>query len=164
MSDSVLSIKAVDLVEYYHRMDAPRHPGGVKLLQYWRGIVAERGDFVINRDAPARAIADLLANIVVAEPVSGGGDMKIRLAGANVRRRDGGDLKDHLLSELFSRSDFELHRSNAREILRHGQPVTLDASLRRGPVEELHSEVIALPVKSPDKSKTWLLVGVFYFR
>ncbi|HXC54948.1 MAG TPA: PAS domain-containing protein [Rhizomicrobium sp.] len=152
-----------ELVGYYARVDAPRHPSANRLFAYWRDCVAARGIFVVGRDVPARPIANLLCNIVINEPLADGSDMRVRLAGTSVRRRFGGDIRGHKLSELFSPEDFSHHVAASFEAVRTGKPVILDSSLKRGGVEELHTEVLLLPVKSGDLQTDWLLVGIFYF-
>src|SRR5258708_5481458 len=86
-----------DLVDYYRRVDAPRHPEAIRLLAYWRACVAAHGAFVNGRDIPARPIAGLLRSIVINEPLPGKTDMRVRLAGTSVRRRFGGDIRGHML-------------------------------------------------------------------
>ena len=152
-----------ELVDYYRRVDAPRHPAALKLFEYWRDCVAARGCFVVGRDIPARPIAGLLCNIVINEPLADGSDMRVRLAGTSVRRRFGGDIRGHKLSELFSPRDFKHHVAASFEAIHSGKPVILDSSLKRDTVEELHTEIILLPARSGDQKFDWLLVGMFYF-
>jgi hypothetical protein len=152
-----------DLLDHYAPVETPRHPDAITLLAYWRGCVDAGDGFLIGRDIPARPIANLLRSLIVNEPLADGSDMMIRLAGAMVRRRFGGDIKGHLMSEIFPPRDFASHRASAFAAIRTGHPIIVDSSLKRGGVEELHTEALLLPVTARDRKSIWLLVGVFYF-
>lgn len=152
-----------DLVDHYLRVEQPRHRDAKKLLAYWRECKAKGEGFVVGRDIPARPIASMLSNIVLYEPLSNNKDLRVRLAGASVRHRLQPDLKGSLLSQQFAGADFEHHLESSFETMRSGEPMILDSSLKRGSMEEIHSEVLLLPVTAPDLTSTWLLVGMFYF-
>ncbi|HEX2591520.1 MAG TPA: PAS domain-containing protein [Rhizomicrobium sp.] len=162
MGLAVLKETFGELVDYYERTDLPRHPDCLTLMQYWEACIAA-GGFVVGRDIPARPIARLLRNIILVEPVNDATDFRIRLAGSMVRQRFNDEIKDRYLSELRSPEDFKHRRDAACDALRTGRPAIIDSRLRRGSVEEMHTEVILLPVTSADRSATWLLVGIFYF-
>jgi len=159
-----VSISLKDLVDDYARVAAPRHPDAIKLLDYWRGIVARCRGFVIGRDIPVRAIGRLLKNIQIDEPLADGSDVRVRLSGTAVRRRFGTDVGGALHSELFSAADFRHHLSAIQEVIRAGQPLFLDSKLKRGAREELHSEVVLLPILDRDRATPLVLVGIFYFQ
>jgi hypothetical protein len=152
-----------ELVDYYAEVNEPRHADAKKLLDYWRDCVDNKGDFIVGRDIPARPIASLLRSVVVYEPVAGGRDFRVRLAGDTARRRFDGDIKGALLSEQFFGRDLEHHQAASMDTIRTKRPLTIDSRLKRGTVEELHSEVLLLPVTAPDLKSTWLLVGLFFF-
>ncbi|MEI9887959.1 MAG: PAS domain-containing protein [Rhizomicrobium sp.] len=151
------------LVNSYRRVDTPQHGDAAILLDYWRSCIAKAGGFVVGRDIPNRAIARLLRNIIVTEPVGGSADFHMRLAGSGIRRRFGEEIGGHLLSSLFSAADFAHHLALSNEVLRDGRPLIVDSRTRRGAIEELHLEVVLLPAKSPDGKHDWILVGMFYF-
>ena len=152
-----------ELVDYYATVKEPRHPDAMRMLDYWRDCVDNEGDFIAGRDIPARPIARLLRSIVVYEPVAGGTDFRVRLAGDSARRRFQGDIKGTLLSDQFCGRDLEHHQAAAVETMRTKRPMAIDSRLKRGAVEELHSEILLLPVTAPDRKSTWLLVGMFFF-
>lgn len=167
MPDS-LSVKTDDfgfsgLVDRYARVDEPRHRDAQKLLDYWTTCIARSGDFVVGRDIPARPIAALLRNIVVCEPLPDSTDLKVRLAGDMARRRFNGDIKGARLSELFSGQDLKHHLAASFDVIRTRHPITIDSSLKRGDIEEMHFEILVLPVTAPERNATWLLVGMFFF-
>lgn len=152
-----------NLVDYYTHVDEPRHPEAICLLHHWQACVAQSGDFLIGRDIPARPIAKLLNSIVVYEPLPGDGDLRVRLAGDNTRRQFQVDLKGTLLSQQFTGKDFIHHLTASLEVIRTKRPIAIDSSLRRGNVEELHSEILLLPATAPDRRSGWLVVGMFFF-
>ncbi|HEY0301534.1 MAG TPA: PAS domain-containing protein [Rhizomicrobium sp.] len=151
------------LVNDYGRVDAPRHRDAKTFLDYWQSCVDKSGGFVVGRDIPNRAIARLLRSIIVTEPVDGGADFHMRLAGSGVRRRFGDEIRGQMLSDLHSPEDFRQHLASSNEVLATGKPLIVDSRLKRGAIEELHAEVVLLPVKSPDGKHDWVLVGMFYF-
>jgi hypothetical protein len=152
-----------ELVDHYFRVDAPRHRDAIALLEYWRARMAAGGGFVVGRDIPARPIARLLRNVILWEPLAGNADLRVRLAGADVRRRFDMQLKGSLMSQMFSAEDAAVHLKSGFEVIAGGQPMVLDTSLRRGNVEELHTEVLLLPVTARDLKSAWLLASLFYF-
>jgi hypothetical protein len=152
-----------ELVDYYTQVDQPRHPDAKRLLDYWNACIAANGDFVVGRDIPARPIANLLHSIVVYEPFEDESDLRVRLAGDNTRRVIRADLKGTLLSQQFIGKDFTHHLMASLEVIRTKRPQTIDSSLRRANVEELHSEILLLPATAPDRKVVWLIVGMFFF-
>lgn len=150
-------------VDYYEQVDEPRHPDAVRLLHHWHACVAAHGDFLMGRDMPARPIASLLRSIVVYEPFADASDFRVRLAGDSTRRMLKVDLKDTLLSQQFRRKDFEHHRAVSLEVIRSTRPMIMESSVRRGNVEELHSEIVLLPARSRDLKSVLLIVGMFFF-
>ncbi|MEJ0043437.1 MAG: PAS domain-containing protein [Rhizomicrobium sp.] len=141
----------------------PRHPGAGRLLDYWQAVMARGDGFVAGRDVPARAIAALLRNIMLNQPLADGTDIKVRLAGSSVRRRFATVERDTFLSALFPPDDFRHHLAAGLQVVATGQPLVVDSSLKRGAVEELHMELIILPILDSDRATPLLLVGVFYF-
>src|SRR5258708_2143083 len=152
-----------ELVDYYKHVDAPRHPDAIRLLDYWHSCIAEHGDFIVGRDMPARPIANLLRNVVVYEPFPDASDLRVRLAGDGTRRTFQVELKGTLLSEQFSGKDFEHHRAVSFEVIGSKRPMIIESRLRRGNVEELHSEIVLLPVTAQDRKTVLLIVGMFFF-
>lgn len=150
------------LRSHFVRMDKASHPDAQKLLSYWRACVA-RGGFAMGRDIPARAIAAILRNLAICEPLADGSDMRMRLAGDGFRRRFDEQVKGRLLSELFPPEDFAHHLDASLRVLRTGEPIIIDSCLMRANVVELRLEVVVLALTAPDLVSRWLLVGLFYF-
>ncbi len=100
------------------------------MLEYWRGCVGN-GGFLVGRDIPARPIAGLLGNIMLTDMMPDTNDMTVRLAGAGIRPRFGGEIKGRKLSEIFPPSDFAHHMAASTEIIRDGEPFIIDSRIMR---------------------------------
>lgn len=155
------SFGVLDLHDNFAVVAAPRHNDSRNLLAFWK-LRAPDG-IVMGRDVPSRAIAPLLSHMVVWEPVADGADMKVRLAGAALQRRFSGDLKGHRMSELFAPADFRDHLREMHCVIESGEPRILDSRVSCGTIEQLHLEIVELPVVSPDRAQCWVLSGTFYF-
>ncbi|HUO98108.1 MAG TPA: PAS domain-containing protein [Rhizomicrobium sp.] len=151
----------LDLRDVYEQISTPRHRDSQKLIAFWNARPSD--GIVMSRDVPSRQIADLLSRISVWEPVIDTTDLRVRLAGEAVNRRLPGDIRGRLMSELFRSADFKDHMYRTRRVIESGQPLILDSRLFAGRIERLHMEVVLLPIRSPDRSHIWLMVGVFYF-
>jgi hypothetical protein len=151
----------VETTEQYAVVPEAAHPDSKKLLAFWAS--RPKDGIVMGRDVPSRAIASLLAYVMVWEPVEDGRDMRVRLAGDALHRRFQGDLRGRLMSELFSPAYRAGHLENARNAIVTGGPVIVDTHTNYGNIEKLHAEVVLLPMLSPDRSVRWVLTGSFYY-
>lgn len=159
--DLFRNLKVPELEDHYSVVPSPRHPESCRLYEFWQARGPE--GIVVGRDVPSREIASLLSHIVIWEPVDQGRDLKVRLAGASLQRRFPFDIKGRLMSELFAPDDFQHHLTTTVEVLESGKPLVTDSRLIRGTVEELHLEVVVLPVVAPDRISKWVMTGLFYF-
>ncbi len=150
-----------DIRDHYRTLEAPTHPKARRLMEFWQANATN--GIVIGRDVPSRAISELLSSIAIFEPVDGGSDYRARLAGESVRRRFSRDITGKLLSELFPAEDFHDHLNANNAHVLSGTPQIIDSRLTNGAVEQMHLEVVILPVLAPDRASKWLLVGLFYF-
>ncbi|MGA7713353.1 MAG: PAS domain-containing protein [Rhizomicrobium sp.] len=150
-----------DIRDHYLSLEAPTHPKALRLMEFWKANAAK--GIVVGRDVPSRAISELLSSIAIFEPVDGGSDYRARLAGESVRRRFSRDITGKLLSDLFAAEDFQDHLNDNNAHILSGTPQILDSRLTNGAVEQMHLEVVILPVLAPDRASKWLLVGLFYF-
>lgn len=80
-------------------LDKLCHPNARALLECWREHEA-KGGMRMGRDIPSRALAKLLPNIIIGEPIGGWDDARIRLAGTALMERFGRDVAGELTSEL----------------------------------------------------------------
>jgi hypothetical protein len=145
----------------YTRLSEPRHFGARLALEAWRTQRLADG-FVVGRDVPSRALAPVLRNLAVYEPLDGGCDFRARLAGSALIRRFGCDVTGLKLSELFDREAFEHHRAVMAEVLASQTPRSLDVQIKSESRTQLRFEVLSLPVLAPDRETGWLLTGLFY--
>jgi hypothetical protein len=153
---------ASDMVEKRTRIAEPIHFGARLLFDIWRKRRAGDG-FVVGRDVPSRALAPVLRSLILYEPLGGGCDFGVRLAGSALIRRFGCDITGLKLSELFAPESFANYRAAMAEVLDGDAPVGLDVTLTAKGRMQLHFEVLGLPVWAADRAATWVLGGLFYY-
>jgi len=142
-------------------LEVPHLFGARLLYEFWEERAAH-GGIVIGRDVPSRKLGPILRNLGVYQPLEGGADFRVRLAGAAFLRRFGRDVGGARLSDLFDGRAFERRRDNLLEILHSGRPAIHDVEvpqLKRAP---LRFEALALPALSPTRTTGWLLGGMFF--
>jgi hypothetical protein len=140
-------------------LSEPSHGDACFLLHHWRKT---RAHFRIGREIPQPALAPLLANLVIYEPMHGGLDFRARAAGSALLRRFGYDISGFMLSEVLEQPLFERRRIELRASLRHRLPYVVDVQIAARGVVALHFEQIVLPVLAPDGATPWILSGLFY--
>jgi hypothetical protein len=153
---------ASDMVEKRTRIAEPVHFGARLLFDVWRKQRAADG-FVVGRDVPSRALASVLRNLVLYEPLDGGRDFGVRLAGSALIRRFGCDITGLKLSELFNPESFANYRAAMMDVVTKDAPIDLDVTLTAKGRTQLHFEVLGLPVLAADRSTVWVLGGLFYY-
>jgi hypothetical protein len=137
----------------YRPKAAPSHPQAAQALAFWQARPAD--GIVIGRDVPSRAIAAQLNRIMVQEPIAGGRDLKVRLAGNVVRERFGLELTGKSVSDLFPDSAERI--ALAMTAIATGEPRFADSILGNGSLEVVHSEHIILPVFAPNYADKWAM-------
>ncbi|HTQ14754.1 MAG TPA: PAS domain-containing protein [Rhizomicrobium sp.] len=152
---------APDTREIRSETSEPAHFGARLLFDHWGRRRAE-GGFVVHRDVPSRALAPILRNLVVYQPMGGGRDFRVRLAGSGLIRRFDCDITGLKLSELFDREGFDFHCTRLREVVSNDAPAILDIRLPAARDAGLHYEMVSLPVRAPETATTWVLGGFFY--
>ena len=145
----------------YRPIAAPAHKEAEKALAFWNARPAD--GIVIGRDVPSRAIASLLSHVIVHEPINGGSDLKVRVAGTAVRKRFGHDITGETLSQLFPTPSFPARLQSVLTAIDTGAPQFADCQLSSGSLEILHSELVILPILAPDRVSKWALSIVFFF-
>jgi hypothetical protein len=151
-----------DLGETATQIPEPIHFGAKLLFERWRELQGGDG-FVVGRDVPARQLSGILRNLAVYEPIDDCRDFRARLAGTAFLRRFGRDITGFSLSEIFREPGLERHRTSMAEIVRSGTPQAFDVKMQRGRKTVLHGEALRLPVRSADRTATWILSGLFYY-
>lgn len=67
------------------------------------------------------------------------------------------------MSELFPQQTFAELLRGTKRVIQSGAPEILDLRVTSGKIERLHLEVVVLPIRSPDRKRSWVLVGAFCF-
>jgi hypothetical protein len=147
-----------DCDEHWMPKEAPSHSGAELAYQNWRDK-HDSGGFVVGRDLPSRALAGVLRNLAIYEPV--GDDFRMRVAGTGLVRRYGCEVTGLLLSQLYEPQAFKRQRENMERV-QQGEALFADVRVTRGARLQLHYEALQLPVRSPDLSQAWVLGGFFY--
>lgn len=161
LADQIADYASADVHARYGAVEQAEHADAQKLMAFWQARPSD--GIVMGRDVPSRAIAGLLKNIAILEPTADRTDMHIRLAGASLLKRWGGDVKGRMLSQLFSPGEFRDHLAVNLAVIDGNRPAIVDSRLTAGPVDTMHMEVVLLPVVSPDHKSRWVLSGLFYF-
>jgi hypothetical protein len=151
---------ARDFEEVCTLLREPVHFGARLLFNHWREK-QEKGGMIVGRDLPARELSPTLRNLVLYEPIDGGSDFHVRLAGSALLRRFGRDITGLNLSDLFVGHVFEQHRSEMVDMIRHREHFSVDVMLKKSRRNSLHFEVLGLPVLNEDGAR-WALAGIFY--
>ena len=91
-------------------IEGPRHPGAKLTFDVWQERMAQ-GGFVVGRDIPSRALGGVLRNLAVYEPLEGGEDFRIRVAGTAFFADGRGE---NLLRFCFAKRDHDLREACRR--------------------------------------------------
>ncbi|HEX4534045.1 MAG TPA: PAS domain-containing protein [Rhizomicrobium sp.] len=140
------------------------HPSTLQLIAYWRECET-RGGMMMGRDVPARAIANLLRDVTVSEPVNDWADARIRLAGFGMAEHFGRDVSGMLMSDVFAGDprDMKLMLDGSRWVIAQNQPGMIEHVILDKGREILRQEMTAVPLRAPDGDARWILVGTFNF-
>jgi hypothetical protein len=147
----------------FEELAAPLHSSAQELLAYWKTCRA-RGDFVMGRDVPARAIARLTKNFVVFESSRSPGDFRFRLVGSVLQDRFGRDVSGLLISEVYDSATAHSFQLSLDKVIGTQMPVFQVVRVKGVLGDVRWPETILLPMKSPDKCDDWILCGLFYYR
>jgi hypothetical protein len=146
----------------YTPIAEPSNPDTITLLNDWKKADAN-GGFVVGRDVPSRALATILRDLILFEPVPDNLNFRVRLAGTVCIGHYGMDITGKLMSELFDAPTFEFNVRSGWKVIQTAKPSLFAAELTRLGIVLHHYEIALLPVWSPDRSNRWLLCGVFRF-
>jgi hypothetical protein len=145
----------------YRQIGAPKHPAAAQAIAFWNARPAD--GIVIGRDVPSRAIASQLNRIMVLEPLEGGSDLKVRVAGDAVQERFKSEIAGRTFADLFRR-----HHAAERialvmtavtaEALRFA-----DCVIAGGSLEISHTEHVILPVFAPGRAARWAMIVCCFF-
>ena len=161
MAFEIAGKNATGIHTVYRPIDALTHPKSAEVQAFWDARPVD--GIVIGRDVPSRIIASLLSHIIVHEPINGGGNLKVRIAGTAMRRRFGDDITRKTLSDLFPGPDFQDRLKSVLTAIETGAPQFADCHLSNGSFEILHSELEILPVFARDRISKWAMTVVLFF-
>ncbi|GAA0539303.1 hypothetical protein FHS83_003693 [Rhizomicrobium palustre] len=142
-------------------VDQLTHPSGEIALRFWRERPAD--GLRMGRDVPSRAIAPLLSRVIVYEPIDGGEDFRVHLAGSGTVRRFGRDITGERFSRLFAPEDVQIRRQILHDVTVNGEPRMMHVRHSAGSVEVLRLELLQIPVIAPNGVDRWALTFSFYF-
>jgi hypothetical protein len=153
--------RAPDYRERTTFIGGPKHPGARLTLTVWRQAMAADG-FVIGRDVPSRKLSSVLRNLAVYEPVDGGRDFHVRIAGTAFYRRFGYDITGKTVSGLFGPDSFAEKRDILNRMIESGTPVFAELERAQGTRMPMRFEVLLLPVLAPRRAAGWVMTGIFF--
>jgi len=149
------------LVMTVEEMQEPTHEGAMAIFAYWQECCS-RGDFVMGRDVPSRAITRLTKNLNVLEPMDGGQDFRFRLVGSELNHRIGRDISGMCVSEVYPEIVVKGFLSSLKKVAA-GTPVFQNVRVVGALGDVRRPEVVMVPMKSPDRTAIWILHCVFYW-
>lgn len=150
------------LVMTVSEIEAPTHEGAKELFAYWNDCM-RAGDFVMGQHVPARAITRLMKNLNVMEPVESGKDFRFRLVGSELNHRIGSDITGLLVSEVYPEAVVNGFLPSLNKVVATGVPVFQAVRVTGHLGDVRRPEVVMVPMKSPDRTQTWVLHCVFYW-
>jgi len=153
--------------DYEHRFRVvaePCHPSTLLLLAHWRSCQAH-GGMRMGRDVPARAIAILMKDIVVSQPIGDWEDARLRLVGSAMSEYFGRDVTGLRMNEVFAGelSDRDMLLAGGKMCIANNMPGTVEQILLDEGKEVLRQEMTAMPVLAPSGDERWLLTATFNF-
>src|ERR1700753_1971525 len=155
--------RIVDCAEDEHIvLSAPKHRDARFLHDEWRKQTAT-GGFMVGIHTPSRKLARVLPAISLYDPIDGGRDFRVRLAGTALRRCFGRDITGAQLSEVFTGKRFDYYAGRMRKVLNDGEPFVLDLRKMSDGVTRQHFEWLGLQVFSPDCRYPWIMTGHFLY-
>jgi hypothetical protein len=166
---SVVLGRFVDRSQYdcEHRFNIvkdPVHPSTTALLAHWRACQVN-GGMRMGRDIPSRAIATLMKDIIISEPIGDWEDARLRLVGSGMAAHFGRDVTGLRMNEVFAGelSDRGMLLAGAKMCIEQNRPGTVEQIILDNGKEILRQEMTAMPLRAPNGDERWLLTATFNF-
>ena len=142
----------------------PVHPSTLLLLNYLRGCEAH-GGMRMGHDIPARAIAMLMKDLIVAEPVGDWADVHLRLVGSGMAAHFGRDVTGMRMTEVFAGEmrDRDMLLAGAKRTVEINRPGTVEQIIAKDGKDILRQEMTVLPLRAPNGNARWVLIATFNF-
>jgi len=145
----------------FRRVEVLTHPDAQAALRFWQNRPAD--GIKIGRDVPSRAIARLLSRTVIYEPIEGGRDFKVHLAGSGIRRRFDRDITGECISQLYNAGDLQPRLNGIQDVLASNEARMAQIIHRAADLEVLRIELFQIPLAAPNGVDRWVLTFAFYF-
>jgi hypothetical protein len=166
---SVLLGRFVDSSQYdcEHRFSIvknPVHPSTLALIAHWRACLAH-GGMQMGRDIPSRAIAPLMKDLIISEPIGDWDDARLRLVGSGMAAHFGRDVTGLRMNEVFAGelADRDMLLGGAKICIAQNRPGTVEQIILDNGREILRQEMTAMPLRAPNGDERWLLTATFNF-
>ncbi|KQT03882.1 MULTISPECIES: PAS domain-containing protein [unclassified Rhizobium] len=125
-----------------------RSKTAIEIYAYWDELRGHRDVPSRNQIEPAH-IRNILADLFILEK-SANGDIRFRLAGTRICALFARELRGSTFDALWLGEQTGRLRRVASEVMQHKSPVVLSASALAGSADRLPTEIILLPLRSPD--------------
>lgn len=145
---------------HYALVDYLTHPDAATALRFWNDRPAD--GVRMGRDVPSRGIARLLSRIVIYNPVDGGADFKVHLAGTGIRQRFGRDITGESITQLFNTGDLPERYQTLKDVVWLNEQRMARIVHRAGTVAVLTVELLHVPILAPNGRDRWVLAFAFY--
>jgi hypothetical protein len=138
----------------------PTHFGARLLLEHWWDR-QPRGGIVMGRDLPLRSLGCILRNLAIYEPLDGGRDYHVRLAGAAFMRLFAQEISGLNISQFIASDCIDEHREELSDAC-EGAPISHSVRIMCG--EKIHAEfeTLHLRILAPKGVAAWVLGSVFF--
>jgi hypothetical protein len=153
-----------DYEHRFARVKIPTHPSTLVLLDHWHACQAH-GGMRMGRDIPSRAIAALMKDVIVSQPIGDWQDAHLRLVGSGMAAHFGRDVTGLRMNEVFAGelADRDRLLAGARTCIANNRPGTVEQTLLHDGKEILRQEMTAMPLLAPSGDERWLLTATFNF-
>lgn len=150
-----------DVREVRAPLAAPSHAGAQRLLDYWWEH-QPRGGIVVGKHLPSHTLRTELKSLAIYEPVDGGREFRVRLAGTAYLRRFARETGGLRLSEFLARENLMEHRWLLANAIGMAAPLVHDVRVVVGKKTYIEFETLHLKVWAPDMRAAWALEGLFF--
>ncbi|WP_438748883.1 PAS domain-containing protein [Pararhizobium sp. O133] len=125
-----------------------RSKTAIEIYAYWDELRGHREVPSRNQIEPAH-IRNILADLFILEKAANG-DVRFRLAGTRICALFARELRSTTFDALWLGEQTARLRRVANEVMQHKSPVVLSASALASTADRLPTEIILLPLRSPD--------------
>jgi len=139
----------------------PTHFGARLLLEHWWDR-QPRGGIVMGRDLPLRSLGCILRNLAIYEPLDGGRDYRVRLAGGAFMRLFAQEISGLRISQFVASNCIDEHREELSDAYEAGAPIAHSVRIMCGEKTYAEFETLHLRILAPRGVTAWVLGSVFF--